>query len=82
MNNLMCPCVFNKKLETKFAIIVTYVDDLNFVRIFQELTGIITYLKTEFEIKDLEKQNFFLTYKSNIFQMEFYYINQHIMRKS
>ena len=30
----MCSCVFNKKLETKFAIIVTYVDDFNFVKIF------------------------------------------------
>ena len=30
-NNLMCPCIFIKKLETRFTITVVYVDDLNLV---------------------------------------------------
>ena len=31
VNNPICPCVFIKKSETGFAIIVVYVDDLNLV---------------------------------------------------
>ena len=31
MNNLICPCVFIKKVATGFAIIMVYVDDLNFI---------------------------------------------------
>ena len=31
VNNHICPCVFIKKSETGFAIIVVYVDDLNLV---------------------------------------------------
>ena len=31
MNNPICPCIFIKKLETRFAIIAVYVDNLNLV---------------------------------------------------
>ena len=31
VNNLICPCVFIKKLAIGFAIIVVYVDDLNLI---------------------------------------------------
>ena len=31
VNNHICPCIFIKKSETIFAIIVVYVDDLNIV---------------------------------------------------
>ena len=31
MNNPICPCIFIKKLESRFAIIAVYVDDLNLV---------------------------------------------------
>ena len=37
-NNLICPCIFIEKLETRFSIIVVYVDDLNLVGALEELT--------------------------------------------
>ena len=36
-NNPICPCIFIKKSETGFAIIVAYVDDLNLVGTPEEL---------------------------------------------
>ena len=45
MNNLICPCIFIKKSENRFAIIAVYVDDLNLVRTPEELTRTINYLK-------------------------------------
>ena len=71
VNNPICPCIFIKKSETRFAIIALYVDDLNLVGTLEELTRTTNYLKKEFEMKILEKQNFVSAYKSNIFQMEF-----------
>ena len=38
VNNPICPCVFIKKSETRFAIIDVYVDDLNLVGTPEELT--------------------------------------------
>ena len=40
MNNPICPCIFIKKLETRFTIIAVYVDDLNLIRTPEELTRI------------------------------------------
>ena len=37
MNNSICPCVFIKKVAIGFAIIVVYVDDLNFIGNPEEL---------------------------------------------
>ena len=37
MNNLICPCVFIKKVATEFAIIALYVDDLNLIGTPKEL---------------------------------------------
>ena len=48
VNNPICPCVFIKKSETGFAIIVVYVDDLN----------LVGTLKKKFEMKDLGKTKF------------------------
>ena len=31
VNNLICPCIFIKKVATRFAIIAVYVDDLNLI---------------------------------------------------
>ena len=31
VNNPICPCIFIKKSETRFAVIVVYIDDLNLV---------------------------------------------------
>ena len=56
VNNPICPCVFIKKSETGFAIIVVYVDDLNLVGTPEELTKTAEYLKKEFEMKDLGKR--------------------------
>ena len=58
VNNPICPCVFIKKSETGFAIIVVYVDDLNLVGTPEELTKTTEYLKKEFEMKDLGKTKF------------------------
>ena len=60
VNNPICPCIFIKKSETRFAIIAVYVDDLNFVGTPEELTRTTNYLKKEFEMKNLRKTNFCL----------------------
>ena len=39
-NNPICPCIFIKKPETIFVIIVVYVDDLNLVGTPEEFTRI------------------------------------------
>ena len=54
-NNLICPCVFIKKFETRFVIIAVYVDDMNLIETLEELSKIVEYLKKEFEVKDLGK---------------------------
>ena len=58
MNNPIYPCIFFKKLETRFAIIVVYVDDLNLVGTLEELIRTKNYLKKGFEMKDLGKTKF------------------------
>ena len=60
VNNPICPCIFIKKLEIEFVIIVVYIDDLNLVGIPKELTRTTNYLKNEFEMKDLGKAKFCL----------------------
>ena len=46
-NNLICPCIFIKKSETRFAIIDVYVDDLNLVGTLKKLTRTSKYLKKD-----------------------------------
>ena len=58
VNNPICLCIFIKKSETRFAIIVVYVDYLNLVGTPEELTRTKNYLKKEFEMKDLGKTKF------------------------
>ena len=36
-NNVICPCVFIKKLNSGFAIVAVYVDDMNLVGTPEEL---------------------------------------------
>ena len=60
MNNLICSCIFIKKSKIRFAIIAVYVDDLNLVGTFKELTRTTNYLKNESEMKYLEKTKFCL----------------------
>ena len=45
VNNPICPCIFIKKSETGFAIIIVYVDNLNLVGTPEELTRTTNYLK-------------------------------------
>ena len=59
INNSLCPCVFIKRTSSGFAIIV-YVDDMNLISTLEELRDIATYLKSEFEMKDLGKTRFYL----------------------
>jgi hypothetical protein len=59
-NDLICPCVFIKKLEYDFVIIVVYVDDLNIIETHEEIPKIVNYLKKEFKMKDLGKTKFYL----------------------
>ena len=63
VNNFIYPCIFIKKSETGFAIIVVYVNDLNFVGTPEELKKTTKYLKKEFEMKDLVKQDFVSAYR-------------------
>ena len=56
----ICPYVFIKKSELGFTILVVYVDDINLFRTPEELTKAATYLKDEFEMKDLGKTKYCL----------------------
>ena len=51
---------FIKRLESRFAIVAVYVDDLNLVGTPEEFTKTTNYLKNEFEMKDLGKTKFCL----------------------
>ena len=70
-------CFFTKKSKTEFKIIVVYIDDLNLVGTSKEFIETTKYLKKEFEMKVLEKQNFVSACKLSIFQLECRFINQH-----
>ena len=59
-NNDDCLCVFIKRSSTGFCIISVYVDDLNIIGNTQDIDEARNHLKTEFEMKDLGKTNFFL----------------------
>ena len=63
MDNSICPCFFIKKVATRFAIIVVYVDDLNLIGTPEELVKTIDYLKKEFEMEDLGKTKYCLDLK-------------------
>ena len=74
-------CIFSKKSKTIFDIIVIYIDDLNLDETLEDIIETIKYLNKEFEIKDFEKTKFCLAFRSSIFQLECWLINQHISRK-
>ena len=60
ISNQTCPCVFIKKSQSGFVIIVVYVDDLNLVGTTTEVDDVVIYLKTEFEMKDLGRTKYCL----------------------
>jgi hypothetical protein len=53
INNDLCPYVFIKRTGFRFVIIVVYVDHMNLIGTLEELRDTATYLKFEFEMKDL-----------------------------
>ena len=57
-NNPIKPFFFIKRSKFGFTVIVVYVNDLNIIENFEELEKIATYLKNEFEMKDLKTTNF------------------------
>nr|KYP58720.1 Retrovirus-related Pol polyprotein from transposon TNT 1-94 [Cajanus cajan] len=59
-NDPICPCIFIKRSENGFAIIVVYVDDINIIGTPEELSKAIDCLKKEFEMKDLGRTKFCL----------------------
>ena len=50
-NEHICPCVFTKKSNLGFIIIIIYVDDLNIIRTLEEILNVADCLKKEFEMK-------------------------------
>ena len=59
-NDELCPCVFIKKTSSGFAIVAVYVDDMNIIGTLDEIRETASYLKSEFEMKDLGKNRFCL----------------------
>ena len=60
INNEVCPCIFIRAKETRFVIIVVYVDDLNLIRSPKEITDMSVSLTKEFKMKDLGQTKFYL----------------------
>ena len=52
-NDIICPCIFIKKSESRFLINAVYVDDLNPIETLEEIIKTEKCLKDEFEMKDL-----------------------------
>ena len=52
--------MFIKRTSTGFAIVAIYVDDMNIIGNLKEIDETVTYLKSEFEMKDLGKTRFCL----------------------
>ena len=48
VNNQVRPCIFIERSPTVFDIIAIYVDDLNIVGTFEDITNAINHLKNEF----------------------------------
>ena len=66
MNDHICPYVFIKKSDIRFAMIVIYVDNINLIGILEKLSKIVSYLKYEFEVKDLGKIKLYLGLDMNL----------------
>ena len=59
-NDPICPCIYMKRSENEFSIIVVYVDDINIVGTPNERTTTIVCLKKEYKMKDLGRTKFCL----------------------
>ncbi|KAM1787885.1 hypothetical protein ACFX11_038242 [Malus domestica] len=60
VNNKLYPCVFIKKLYSRFTIVAVYVVDKNLIGTLEELARTTAYLKSEFKMKDLGKTRYCL----------------------
>ena len=60
LKNEDCPSVFIRKSDKGFCIISVYVDHLNVIGTEDDIKEASTYLKSEFEMKDLGKTKFCL----------------------
>ena len=60
VNDTDSPCVFIRKSQKGFCIISLYVDDLNIIGCKEHIEEASTYLKAEFEMKDLGRTKFCL----------------------
>ena len=59
-NDPICPCIYTKRSENEFVIIIVYVDGINIVGTPNKLTKAIDCLKKEFEMMDLRRTKFCL----------------------
>ena len=59
-NNNLCPCVFIRNIESGFATIEVYVDDMKIISTSREIEETVGFLKSEFEMKNLGKTKFCL----------------------
>jgi hypothetical protein len=57
-NNVDSPCIFIRKSQKGFCIISIYFDDISIIGCAEDIEEARTYLKTEFEMKDLHKTKF------------------------
>ena len=67
-NDLICPCIFIRRSENNFVIIVVYVDDINTIGTPEELPKVINCLKKEFEMKDIGNTKFCLGLQMRYFK--------------
>jgi len=65
-NDPICSCIYMKRSQNEFAIIIVYVNDINIVGTPTELAKTIDCLKKKFEIKDLESKILVWDYKLSI----------------
>ena len=50
----------HRKIDSEFAIVAVYVDDMTVIGTSREIEETVEFLKSEFEMKDLGKTNFCL----------------------
>ena len=60
VNDTDSPCVFIRKSQKGFCIILVYVDDLNIIGCKEDIEEASAYLKVEFEMKALGRTKFSL----------------------
>ena len=72
VNNPICPYVFIKETTSGFIIIDDYVDNLNIIGTHKEILEVMTYLKNEFETKDLGEIKYCISLQIEHLQSEIF----------